>query len=441
MAVKDMAVKDSEVEKTIPTAEVTSLKPKAMVEVEGGVKWTTSRDIKLIISARDDRGVGIAGYFVSEDKTPPTASSGSWIVIPQSYPLCTSYSGAMEWTLGPRDGMKDIYVWCKDGEGNISEPSAVNILLTSYEFIKKWGQMGSGELEFIAPSAIAYSPNGGFYIVDTDNHRVQRFDKDFNFVKQWGGKGKVEGKFYYPRGIAVDPSGIIYVVDSGNNRIQKFDAEGNFIAQWGNVLTNVEKKKPGEWSYIDGNETDFSTTGNSEVDFYDPLNVAIDSKGDILVVDSGNHRIKRYDKDGKLLSAWGVNGSLDGMLHYPCGIAVDDSQAVYVSDMGNNRIQKFDRDGKFMGKWGKKGNAEGELKLPLGIVIDSSGYIYVADSGNHRIEKFDKDGNFINGFGLTGSGDGEFNAPVFIAIDHEGYIYVLERTNARVQKFRYVPRA
>ncbi|MEK7842334.1 MAG: 6-bladed beta-propeller [Deltaproteobacteria bacterium] len=450
MAVKEMAVKEkeselvekeSELAKTAPAAEEETKKPKISMEVIGGAKWTTTRDIKLLISAREDRGFGIAGYLVSEDKIPPTASS-KWFIIPQSYPLATFYSTTIDYKLDPKDGMKTIYVWCRDGQGNISEAAVVNILLTSYEFIKKWGQAGTGDLEFTAPSSIAYAPDGGFYIVDTDNHRVQRFDKDFNFVKQLGGKGKTDGKFYYPRGVAVDPSsGDVYVVDSGNNRIQKFNAKGNFIKQWGNVVKPTEEKKPGEWSYIDGNETTFSAGGSPDVELYDPLNAVIDSKGDIWVVDSGNHRIKRYDKDGKLLSVWGVNGSLDGMLHYPCDIAVDDSQTIYVSDMGNNRIQKFDRDGKFIGKWGKKGMADGNLKLPLGIAFDSSGHIYVADSGNHRIQKFDKDGNFIDGFGLTGSGEGEFNAPVFVTIDKEGYIYVLDRTNAMVQKFKYVPRA
>lgn len=421
-------------------AEEEAKKPKITMEIEGGAKRTTSRDIMLLISAREEKGFGIAGYFVSEDKTPPTTNS-KWVVIPQSYPLATFYSTTIGYKLDPKDGMKTIYAWCRDGEGNISNAAVVSILLTSYEFIKKWGQPGTGALEFTAPSAIAQGPDNSFYVVDTDNHRVQVFDKDFNFIRQLGeGRGKTDGKFYYPRGVATDASsGDVYVVDSGNNRIQKFGAKGNFIKQWGTVVKPVEEKKPGEWSYSDGNETTFSQGGDPGVELYDPLHATVDKNGDVWVVDSGNHRIKRYDRDGKLLSVWGTQGSLDGMLHYPCGIAVDDT-IVYVADMGNNRIQKFDKEGKFIGKWGRKGTGDTNLKLPLGITIDSSGHLYVADSGNHRVQKFDKDGSFIDGFGLTGEGEGEFNAPVFVVTDKEGYIYVLDRTNSTVQKFKYVPR-
>ena len=423
-------------------AEEEAKKPKITIEVEGGAKWTTSRDISLLISARDEKGFGISGYFVSEDKTPPTTNS-KWVVIPQSYPLATFYSTTIAYTLDPKDGMKTIYAWCRDGQGMVSNAAVVSILLTSYEFIKKWGQPGAGALEFAAPSAIAQGPDGSFYIVDTDNHRVQVFDKDFNFIRQLGeGKGKTDGKFYYPRGVAVYPSsGDVYIVDSGNNRVQKFDSNGKFVKQWGAVPPPPAKpREPGEWHYVDGNETTFSRGGDASVELYDPLNAVVDKDGNLFVVDSGNHRIKKYDKEGTLLLAWGTNGSLDGMLHYPSDIEVDDSQTVYVSDMGNNRIQKFDKEGKFIGKWGKKGTGDTNLKLPLGITFDSSGHIYVADSGNHRVQKFDKDGNFIDGFGYTGAGDGEFNAPVFVITDKEGYIYVLDRTNATVQKFKYVPR-
>ena len=406
------------------------------VEVGGGVRWTTSRVINLVISAQDNSNTGIEGYCISEGKINPADDSYRWVKIPQSYPLCTSYSGVVEFTLSPKDGMKEVYVWFKDGQGGISEPAQVNILLTSYEFIKRWGQVGKAEKEFIGPSAIALNPEGCFYIVDTDNHRIQKLDRDFNCMKQWGGKGKGEGKFSYPKGITVDPSGYIYVADSGNNCIQKFDGEGKFITQWGKTL----KKEKDKWQLIDGNETDFSTKGGMEGEFYEPLSMTTDSEGNILIVDSGNHCIKKFDRDGKMLSVWGQNGSLDGMLHYPFGIAVDESQDIFISDMGNNRIQKFDRDGNFLSKWGKQGKGDGEFKLPSGIVIDSSQNIYVADAGNHRIQKFDKEGHFITSFGLTGGGDGEFNAPVFITIDHEGYIYILDKINATVQKFKYVPR-
>ncbi|HAV43141.1 TPA: hypothetical protein DCX15_03905, partial [bacterium] len=46
------------------------------------------------------------------------------------------------------------------------------------------------------------------------------------FVGKWGDLGTEDGKFHYPHGIAVDTSGNLYVVDSRNHRIQKFTSTG-----------------------------------------------------------------------------------------------------------------------------------------------------------------------------------------------------------------------
>jgi DNA-binding beta-propeller fold protein YncE len=41
------------------------------------------------------------------------------------------------------------------------------------------------------------------------------------------------------------------------------------------------------------------------------------------------------------VSKWGSQGTGDGQFYAPCGIAVDSSGNVYVLDSGNSRIQKF----------------------------------------------------------------------------------------------------
>ncbi|MNL77741.1 NHL repeat protein [compost metagenome] len=57
-------------------------------------------------------------------------------------------------------------------------------------------------------------------------------------------------------------------------------------------------------------------------------------------------------------------------------------------DTGNNRVQRFDRDGRFISEFGNAGRGNGQFDRPYGIDIDKDGYIYVADTGNKRIQKF-----------------------------------------------------
>ena len=53
------------------------------------------------------------------------------------------------------------------------------------------------------------------------------------FVAKWGSKGSANGQFNWPHGIAIDSQDHVYVVDSSNHRIQKFDSDGNFLAEVG----------------------------------------------------------------------------------------------------------------------------------------------------------------------------------------------------------------
>jgi DNA-binding beta-propeller fold protein YncE len=68
--------------------------------------------------------------------------------------------------------------------------------------------------------------------------------------------------------------------------------------------------------------------------------VVVDADGSVLVTDSGNHRIQRFDRDGRLLGQWGEQGSDDGQFNRPGGIALGPRGVVYITD-GDLRLQAF----------------------------------------------------------------------------------------------------
>ena len=124
----------------------------------------------------------------------------------------------------------------------------------------------------------------------------------------------------------------------------------------------------------------------------------IDHENNVWVTDIGNHRVLKFDAEGKLLLALGKKGQPGegpDQFDRPTDIAVAPGGDFYVSDgYGNSRVVKFSREGKFLKQWGKKGKGEGEFNLPHAICLDGKGQVYVGDRENNRIQVFDGDGKF-----------------------------------------------
>ncbi|MFM7582606.1 MAG: hypothetical protein ACKO9F_07790, partial [Caldilinea sp.] len=99
---------------------------------------------------------------------------------------------------------------------------------------------------------------------------------------------------------------------------------------------------------------------------------------------------------------WGSQGSGNGQFRNPTGVAVDSSGNVYVADFNNHRIQKFDSNGRYLMQW----SGNGSLYYPTGVAVDSSGSIYVANMEKHLIQKFDSNGGYLTQWGGSGSGSG-----------------------------------
>ncbi len=90
---------------------------------------------------------------------------------------------------------------------------------------------------FMTPSDIAFDSSGNIYVVDTNNHRIQKFDSSGTFITKWGSSGSSDGQFNYPQGITIDTSGNIYVVDTNNHRIQKLKNQAATINSLNKLVT------------------------------------------------------------------------------------------------------------------------------------------------------------------------------------------------------------
>jgi tripartite motif-containing protein 71 len=246
--------------------------------------------------------------------------------------------------------------------------------------------------------------------------------QEYIFDREWGTRGSGEAEFYNPRAVAVDSSGYVYVVDHSNFRIQKFDSNGNYITQWGR---------------------DGFRFPDDDSAFFMPEAIAVDSSGNVYVVDRGhsnNTCVKKFDSEGRFLTKWGREGSGDGEFIFPIAVAVDPSGYVYVADVSDERIQKFGSEGRFLIKWGREGSGNGEFMDIHAVAVDSSGNVYAGENSNYRVQEFDSEGRFLRKWGELGSDNGEFGYSggigiQAIAVDRSGNIYVADTANNRIEKF------
>ncbi len=98
----------------------------------------------------------------------------------------------------------------------------------SLEFIRTVGDIESADdnILFYMPTAMAFDEEGHIYVLDSGNHRIQKFNADGTFVATIGSQGQGPGEFQYPQSIDVDSKGMLYVSESMNRRIQILTPEG-----------------------------------------------------------------------------------------------------------------------------------------------------------------------------------------------------------------------
>jgi DNA-binding beta-propeller fold protein YncE len=152
---------------------------------------------------------------------------------------------------------------------------------------------------FNRPSDVTWDRTGNIYVADGfgPNNRIAKFTKDGNFVKSWGQTGSGQGQFNRIRGIASDATGNVYVADAGNNRIQVFDGEGTYKTQIANVGTP-------QAICISGGPTQYLYSSNSN----DPESM---DHGEIYKVQLSGQVVGKFGKAGKLPKEFGMVNAID----------------------------------------------------------------------------------------------------------------------------------
>ena len=197
-------------------------------------------------------------------------------------------AGAMRVTVFDLDGnflsyfaanslVKPVNIVFHDNHFYLTDVSRQQIVILDREGneVLSFGRFGRegkpGELNY--PNGLAVDENGQIYVADTNNSRIQIFNKDGEFLASWlGNDGDGSGVFTAPMNIALDRKNNLYVADPITYRI---------------IVLNFE----GKVSYIIKNVPEGKNIGSFSL----PSGVYVDSNDQLFVSDTGNRRLVVYD--------------------------------------------------------------------------------------------------------------------------------------------------
>ena len=245
---------------------------------------------------------------------------------------------------------------------------------------------------------IALDGSGNLYVADTHNRRIRKISKS-GIISTIAGSGAdnfsgdggqaVNAALSNPEGVAVDTQGNLYIADTGNNRIRKVTPSG--------IITTIAG------TAVSGYAGDGFTAVSAQLN--GPARLALDPAGNIYFTDNGNNVVRRISTSGIITTVAG-NGkygyagdtgfAISAMLANPIGLAIDSSGGILIADADNRRVRRVDSFGVITTIAGNGSTAlSGDGRPPLStgfgspadVAVDAAGNIYIADQSDGRVRR------------------------------------------------------
>lgn len=203
----------------------------------------------------------------------------------------------------------------------------------------------AAEAGLVEPNGVALDGQGNLYIADVAGHRIRRVRLETGQIATFSGSGKPqhsgdggpasEASIHGARAVEVGPDGTVYILEREGNTLRAVDfASGRIRTIAGTGAKGFQG---------DGGPATAAT-------FHGPKELAVDGKGNVFIVDTENHAIRRLDaQSGQITTVAGDGqrgGTGDGgaaraaRLDRPHGVAVAADGSVWIGDTGNHRIRR-----------------------------------------------------------------------------------------------------
>ncbi len=245
------------------------------------------------------------------------------------------------------DAIGNVYV-CDMKNHCIRKISPDGVVYTIAGVPTKKGTKNGSALSamFNQPEGIVINSRGFIYVADTYNFSVREITPTgqvSTFAGKSGSRGYKDGngekaRFNMPIGIGIDKNDVLYIVDAiydgtdaGNNLIRKISTDGHVSTFAG---------KHGTLGNIDGSL--------HEALFNRPVGIAVANNGTVYVADTEADVIRKIDTLGYVRTIGGTyleESFKDGIgeqAHFadPQAIAVNSKGELYIADTFNHRIRK-----------------------------------------------------------------------------------------------------
>jgi DNA-binding beta-propeller fold protein YncE len=206
------------------------------------------------------------------------------------------------------------------------------------------------------PIRIQINSKGEIFALDGKQRRIVRLAPDGSFKGYVTAEGASPSAIV-PRSFKIDRDDAIYVLDVFSARVLLLNPDGKFQKQ---------------------------IAFPKEYGFFSDL--AVDPKGNVLLIDSVNGRAFSAAKSATSFSPLG--GSLKEHLSFPASLTTDNRGTIYITDENGGAIGILSQDGAFLGKQLSMGWNEGLLYYPSQVCVNERGETFIADRGNSRVQVF-----------------------------------------------------
>lgn len=251
------------------------------------------------------------------------------------------------------------------------------------------------------PHHLLVMPDGDILLADTYNNRIRLVNHRTGIIETIAGTGihgysgdggpALRAQFGNIYCLALSPDGKrLYICDLDNRRIRMMDRKTGLVCT---VAGNGQKGTP-----IDG-----QVAVNAPLD--DPRAIAMDSQSRLYILERGASALRVVTSDGKIRTLLGAPGQTPlpgiGPLNGPKHLCIDRNDRVIIADTENHRIVRFDprtRQEMIVAGSGKSpvpgqsatadlGGSIRDISLnrPHGVYVDRTGALTIADSDNGRV--------------------------------------------------------